>query len=228
MDDHVPVRLAIVGAHGRLGTRITALAAARDDVRVVAALGREDDDPSVGVDVVIDVSGVSGAARAIALADRLGAPLLQAGTGLAEDDVRATERLSGRVAVLVAPNLSRGVALLHRLLAEAAAHLPEGWTVDLVETHHVGKRDAPSGTALALAETLRAAGRALPPDRVHAVRAGGVVGDHEIVLGGPLETVRLRHEAIDRDLFARGALDAARWLHGRAPGRYGMQDVLGS
>ncbi len=228
MHEQSCTRIAIVGASGRLGGRIAALASARDDVRVTASLGRHDPDPADDVDVVVDVSGAPGAARAVALAGRLGAPLLQAGTGLADEDRRATERLAERVAVLVAPNLSRGVAMLQQLLAAALAAAPADWTIDVVETHHVGKRDAPSGTALALVETARAAGRPVPEDRVHALRSGGVVGEHEIVLGGPRETVRLRHEAIDRDVFAGGALEAARWLHGRPPGRYAMRDVLGN
>jgi len=219
-------RIAIVGARGRLGTRITALAAPREDVSVVATLGRTDADPEGGVDVVIDVSGAAGAARAIALADRLGAPLLQASTGLAARDQADAEALATRVAVLHAPNLSPGVTMLHHLVREAVARLPEGWTIEIVEAHHAGKVDAPSGTALALAASAGAGGRAVSPERIRSVRDGEIIGEHELILTGPMETVRLRHEAGSRDLFAVGGIEAARWLHGRPPGRYRMDDVL--
>ena len=224
--NEVPTRLVIVGSGGRLGARIVALAEARSDVAIVAALGRADDDPDAAADVVIDVAGPAGAARAIAIADRLGAPLLQASTGLAARDEAARDALADRIAVLVAPNLSYGVAMLRELVAVAVKRLPEDWTLDIVDIHHAGKQDAPSGTARAVAESAETAGRVIPPDRIHSLRSGAVVGEHEIILGGPQETIRLRHEAGSRDLFATGALDAARWLHGRSPGRYAMEDVL--
>lgn len=221
-----PTRVVIVGAGGRLGARIVTLAETRADVSIVAALGRESDDPKASTDVVIDVAGPAGAARAIALADRLSAPLLQASTGLAARDETARDALADRIAVLVAPNLSFGVAMLSELLTAALKRLPDDWTVDIVDVHHAGKQDAPSGTAQALAKSSSAAGRVIPPDRIHSRRSGSVIGEHEIILGGPQETIRLRHEAGSRDVFAVGALDAARWLHGRPPGRYAMEDVL--
>jgi 4-hydroxy-tetrahydrodipicolinate reductase len=224
--NEVPTRVVIVGSGGRLGARIVALAETRSDVAIVAALGRADEDPDAAADVVIDVAGPVGAARAIAIAGRLGAPLLQASTGLAARDEAARDALADRIAVLVAPNLSFGVAMLRELVAVAVKRLPEHWTLDIVDIHHAGKRDAPSGTARAVAQSAEAAGRVIPPDRIHSLRSGGVVGEHEIILGGPQETIRLRHEAGSRDLFAVGALDAARWLHGRSPGRYAMEDVL--
>lgn len=221
-------RIAIVGVTGRLGARIEALAGARPDVQVTAALSRAHPDPAQDIDVVIDVAGAAGARRAIDLAERLGASLLQASTGLEARDEAATDALAGRFAVLVAPNLSPGVAVLRHLVGEAVRHLPAGWTVDIVEAHHRGKVDAPSGTARALAESAGAAGRPVPGDRIHSIRAGSIVGEHEMILAGPMEIIRLRHEAGSRDVFAAGALDAARWLHGRPAGRYAMSDVLAS
>jgi 4-hydroxy-tetrahydrodipicolinate reductase len=104
---------------------------------------------------------------------------------------------------------------------------PAGWSVDIVESHHDRKKDAPSGTALAIAGALDAGGMAVPGDRIHAIRAGDTVGEHEIRFAGPSERIHLVHQAVSRDLFAAGALRAAKWLHGRPAGSYTMDELLG-
>lgn len=129
---------------------------------------------------------------------------------------------------MVAPNTSLGVAVLCHLVAEAARLLPARFDVDLVDRHHARKKDAPSGTALRIAAAMRdRGGRELPLDRCHALRGGDVVGEHEIQFAGDDQVVRISHAAGSRDVFARGALDAAAWLAGRRPGRYGIEDALG-
>ena len=128
-------------------------------------------------------------------------------------------------ALLSAPNFSVGVAIFDRVVAEAARLFAgvEGFEAHMIETHHSAKKDAPSGTAGALARTAEAAlGRALP---ITSVRVGSVPGTHELIFDAPFEQVRLIHEARDRRVFAEGALVAARWLVGRT-GVFGMQDVL--
>jgi 4-hydroxy-tetrahydrodipicolinate reductase len=130
--------------------------------------------------------------------------------------------------VLVAPNTSLGVAVTRRLARLAAELLgPGGWTVDIVESHHDRKKDAPSGTALAIAASLSEGGMKVASDRIHAIRAGDTVGEHEIRLAGPSERLHIMHQAVSRDLFAAGAIRAAKWLAGRPAGRYTMEDVLG-
>jgi 4-hydroxy-tetrahydrodipicolinate reductase len=126
------------------------------------------------------------------------------------------------------------VALLAELVQRAAAALPEVFDIDVLEAHHRGKQDAPSGTALALVAAARAAragtpGIARPGGEiaVHSVRAGDLVGEHAVRFCGPGEELTLSHRAADRGLFARGALAAALWLQPRPPGRYRMADVLG-
>jgi 4-hydroxy-tetrahydrodipicolinate reductase len=133
------------------------------------------------------------------------------------------ERTGG--ALLAAPNFSLGVAIFSELVAEAARRFAAaGFDAHLVEIHHAAKKDAPSGTAKALAAAAEAAsGRPVP---VTSVRTGSVPGTHELVFDAPFEQVRLVHEARDRRVFAEGALVAARWLAGRGPGVYTMQDVL--
>jgi 4-hydroxy-tetrahydrodipicolinate reductase len=221
-----PARIAIVGACGRLGSRIDALARGREDVRIVASIGREDPDPEGGIDVVIEAAGPSGVGRGIDLCERLGASLVSASTGLAVHEQQRRQALAERVAVLEAPNLSPGIALLRAALAAVLGRLPEGWTIDIHETHHAGKLDRPSGTALMLAVLADEAGHPVAEARIHSERAGGIIGEHELVLSGPGESLRFRHEALSRDVFAAGAIDAAIRLVGRPAGRYTMADLF--
>lgn len=221
-----PTRIAIVGSSGRLGARIDALARGRDDVLVIASLGREDPDPGGGIDVVIEAAGPVGVGRAMRLCEFLGAPLVSASTGLAARERDRRQSLAERVAVLEAPNLSPGVALMRAAFAAVLGRLPEGWTIEVHETHHAGKLDRPSGTALMLAADAADAGHPVAGDGIHSVRAGEVVGEHELVLTGPGERLRMRHEAGSRDVFAAGAIDAAIRLVGRPPGLYTMADLL--
>ena len=224
------VRLVLVGAEGRMGSRIASLAETAGDVEVVARIGRgiKANPLARGAcDVIVDFSSEEGARHAVELAKETGAALLVGTTGLGPAVLENLRALSASRAVLVAPNTSLGVAVARRLARLAAELLgPSGWKVDIVESHHDRKKDAPSGTALALAESLRAGGMEVGADRIHAIRAGETVGEHEIRLAGGAERIHIMHQAVNRDLFAAGALRAARWLAGRQPGWFSMDDVL--
>jgi 4-hydroxy-tetrahydrodipicolinate reductase len=174
-----------------------------------------------------------------------GVPLLVGTTGFGEEARAALESASERIAVLVAPNTSVGVAVLSRLAELAAAALGEDYDTEISEAHHRMKRDAPSGTALALGEAVAGSrGRRLAEVAVYdrhgnpgprapgsigfsVLRAGDIVGDHTVTFASQSERLELTHRAADRIVFARGALRAAEWLIGRPPGLYGMRDVLG-
>ena len=176
---------------------------------------------------MVDFSSAEGTARAIAAARERGAALLVGTTGLPSTVMQELRDLSATHAVLIAPNTSLGVAVFRHLARRAAELLgPAGWSVDLVESHHDRKKDAPSGTALAIARSIEEGGLAVEPGRIHAIRAGDTIGEHEVRLAGAGERIHLMHQAVTRDLFAEGALRAARWLSGRAAGLYGMDDVL--
>ncbi|MFM7261325.1 MAG: 4-hydroxy-tetrahydrodipicolinate reductase, partial [bacterium] len=221
-----------IGAGGRMGTRIDALASADAGIEVVARLHRENA-MQAGLahraKVLVDFSTEAGTRAAIDVARASGAALLVGTTGLS-DALRADlKALSTSNAVLLAPNTSLGVAITRRLARMAAEMLgPAEWSVDIVESHHDRKKDAPSGTALAIAASLGEGGMRVPPDRIHAIRAGDTIGEHEIRFAGPAERMLIMHQAVSRDLFAAGALRAAKWLAGRAPGWYTMDDVLGT
>lgn len=194
--------------------------------------------------VLIDFSLPQATAGLLEAAVRHGAAVVLGTTGL---DAAAEERVgwaAARVPLLRSANMSLGVNLLLGLIAQASRALP-GFDIEIIESHHRHKRDAPSGTALLLArEAARARGldleAALRPGRVGlsegrqageigvaAVRGGDVVGEHTVLLLGSGERVELTHRATQREVFAAGALRAARWLAGRPPGLYGMGDVLG-
>jgi 4-hydroxy-tetrahydrodipicolinate reductase len=166
---------------------------------------------------------------------------LVSGTTGFDDALRARlDAAASRIALLHAANFSLGIAVLTRLVREAAAALPD-WDLDILETHHAGKRDAPSGTALALGRAAADA-RAVAFEDVAAIdrcgmradgsigfaslRVGDVVGEHTALLATAGERLELSHRATDRTIFARGALRAAVWLAGRAPGRYGLDATL--
>jgi 4-hydroxy-tetrahydrodipicolinate reductase len=196
----------------------------------------------LGADVAIDFSTPEALHRLLPLAVRARVALVSGTTRLDAACERLLDEAARSIPVLWAPNTSVGVHVLAELVAKAIERLGPGFDVGIVETHHHAKTDAPSGTATKLAAAARAArgqlaavhgreGNVGPRSRdeigVLAVRGGDVIGDHTVHLLGPGERLELTHRATSRDLFARGALRAARWLAGKPAGRYGMGDVLG-
>jgi 4-hydroxy-tetrahydrodipicolinate reductase len=217
------------------GVKISADAAA-----VLKAVGG----PGSGA-VAVDFSLGSAVAAHAQLCAAAGVPLLVGTTGYDTAASAELERAAAKIAVLIAPNTSVGVAVLSQLAAQAALALGEGYDVEIAEAHHRSKRDAPSGTALSLGETIAGVrGRSLSELAVYdrhglggpreagsigfsVLRAGDIVGEHTVTFAGAGERLEITHRAHDRMTFARGALRAAAWLKGRPAGLYGMQDVLG-
>lgn len=260
-------RLALNGAAGAMGRRIICLLAEDAGCKLAVALerpGHPDLGRDVGelagrgevgvplstelhakADVLVDFSAPAAAVeRATECAGRRMAVLVGT-TGLSEPQRGAIEGLAEAVPVLIASNMSLGVNLLFRLAAQAAAALPEGYDIEIVEAHHHRKKDAPSGTALTLAERIcEALGRqpaevlcygrqgavgARPAGEIgiHAVRGGDIVGEHTVILAGEGERLEITHRATSRDIFARGAIRAAAFLASRQAGLYAMRDVVG-
>ncbi|WP_374013658.1 4-hydroxy-tetrahydrodipicolinate reductase [Pseudoxanthomonas koreensis] len=242
-----PLRILIHGASGRMGQAVLRLAAdvpahapapAPAPWQVVAAVTRRAPTQRVvdGVphfaaaelaaapefDVAIDFSLPEGFDPVLALCAERGRALVSGTTGLDADQRGALEAAARVIPLLWASNFSVGVAVLNELVERAACALP-GWDCDIVESHHVHKKDAPSGTALTLGESARQGG-AQP--RYASLRAGDIVGEHLVQFAGQGERVELVHRATNRDIFARGALQAASRLHGRGPGLYTMRGLL--
>ena len=212
-------KIAIIGAKGRMGTRLTALAR-EHECEVVATVSRDTQELSGVPAVLIDFSAPAATRRWLEVARKRHIRMLIGTTGLSADDQQAIDAAAKDIAVLQSPNMSLGVAVLHQLARRAAELLGEA-DIDIVEAHHRAKKDAPSGTALALAEAIGKPG--IP---IHSLRLGDEVGRHTAFFGLPGERLELAHVATNRDTFAHGALRAAVWLARQKPGRYAIGDLF--
>lgn len=229
--------------HSALGQDLGALAG-KDDIGLEASV----DTAALiaAADVVIEFSSVEATLRHVAMSAELGRGHVIGTTGLNDDAAKQIDGAAKNSPIVWAANMSLGVNLLLGLTERVARSLgPEAFDIEIVETHHRHKIDAPSGTALALGEAA-ARGRGVPladvADRGRdgmtgarktgaigfaALRGGDVVGDHTVTFAGLGERIELTHKAADRQIYARGAVHAACWLEGRPAGRYDMNDVLG-
>jgi 4-hydroxy-tetrahydrodipicolinate reductase len=229
-----PIRISLIAPNGRMGQAIAAAVAENPGFAI---------DPEHG-DVLVDFSAPAALQANLDRAVSACVPILIGTTGL--DDL-ASERINAaarNIAVLRAANTSLGVAVLAELVERAAGVLGPEWDIEIAETHHRMKADAPSGTALSLGEAAaRGRGTPLKAERARdgtglkrdtgaigfaALRGGTVAGDHDVLFLGPDERLVLSHRAENRMIFARGALAGARFLAGRPPGLYSMRDVIGS
>ena len=251
------VRVGVTGATGRMGREVIAAVDDHADCEIVFAVSRSPDGETVdGVEIesaddidsllvereptaVIDFTGPESAVEYAAACAAADVAFVTGTTGFDDAHLEALEDASEEVAVLHAPNFARGVQALLNVVGEAVQNLP-GYDVELVETHHNAKRDAPSGTANRLLTEIEANGEFTerthgregeqPRDAgeigVHALRAGNITGEHEVLLAGNHEELRLTHRAEDRGVFAAGAVDAAAWIAGQKAGWYDFADVI--
>jgi 4-hydroxy-tetrahydrodipicolinate reductase len=203
--------------------------AAADDLEPAGIWKRgEDLDPIVAnSDVLIDFSLPDANDEVVAAAIRNNTPLVCGVSGLSEQHIAALDSAASSIAVVYDRNMSMGVAVLEKLVTQATAALGDGFAIEIHETHHAHKIDSPSGTALKLGEAIASA-RAGMADDIHyeVERRGEVPGDHSVVFATATERVTLSHSVTTRQIFADGALHAARWIVSQSPGRYSMQDVL--
>jgi|CXWL01.1.fsa_nt_gi 4-hydroxy-tetrahydrodipicolinate reductase len=264
-----PVRLAIHGASGRMGVEVLRAARNRKDCRIAAALVRAAStwvdeplsrvlgdgspdfdfiahlDPEIEVDVIVDFSTPDALETALAIAQTRQVAFLCGTTGLNEHQFARLRLASERIPVLWSSNFSLGVALLKRMAALAAAQLGPEFEAEILEIHHRGKRDAPSGTALALGRAIAEA-RQHPfedvvryarhgttmetrtPDEIGfaVLRAADVVGEHTVMFASEGERIEITHRANSRGIFATGAVRSAIWLARQPPGWYDVSDVL--
>ena len=258
--------IALAGAAGRMGKRITALAIETEQFDIVAALEMSGH-PALGRDigelagagafgvkvsadlpetpgVLIDFSAPEGTMHWLAECRDRGSAMVIGTTGLTESQRAEIADSASRIAIVHAANMSVGVNVLLKAVAQMAAALGEDYDIEVCETHHRFKTDAPSGTAIALARSICEAtgkdyGEAAVLGRggqcprkpgeigMHAMRVGDTIGEHRVYFGNLGETVILGHSVHTRDTFARGALRAAQWVAERDPGLYDVQDVLG-
>jgi 4-hydroxy-tetrahydrodipicolinate reductase len=249
------MRIIVHGCFGKMGQAVVALASASPDVQIAAGVDTVPapakpafpvfpDLASCGLpaDVVIDFSSPKALPGLLAAAAARKLPLIVATTGLSAEDKGLLAGHARELPIFVSANMSLGINLLKELIQQAAAVLGGSFDIEIVEKHHNQKKDSPSGTALLLADALNEVslgtrpyvyGRHARSEQrdpkeigIHAVRAGTIVGEHEVLFAGKDEVVEFRHAAYSRSIFASGALQAARFLVGKPPGLYGMKEMI--
>lgn len=225
-----PLKIAVCGATGRTGSRVAALAATDQRFQLVTRVDRaraeEFEDEAGSVRAAIDFTTPESCVRFAAACARAKTAFVTGTTGLTVVQRAQLAAAAKKVPVFAAPNFSRGVTLMLHLASEAARRLP-GYDAALVETHHKGKKDAPSGTALRLAQAVREGRNSDDEIPTSSLRLADVAGEHELTFAGFDERLTLAHRAESRDVFARGALEAALWVSKKKPGLYDMLDLLG-
>ena len=224
-----PVRVLLVGAAGRMGKTVLDLAAADPKIDIVAQcdLGDPIEPAMENCDVIIDFSHPDAIDEVCRAASQHGKSLVIGTTGHSQEQRRMIQEAAQSLPIVFAPNFSVGVNVLFWLTRKAAELLERDFDPEIIETHHKMKKDAPSGTAKTLAEILKAEQKNQNEIPIQSIREGEVVGEHTVIFSGPGERIELTHRAASREIFARGALRAAKWIVGRPPGLYSMQDVLG-
>ncbi len=238
------IRIGLLGYSGRMGQAIAEEIAANDACTLAGGVVRtmqpeykktesalittEAKEVIAISDVVIDFTLADATPDYVRLAATHGKPFVSGTTGLSDEGIAALKEAAKKIPVLYAPNTSLSLAAMKQITTLAAKLLGNfNYDVAILDEHHSMKKDSPSGTAKALGEAiLRGNGGKKQPSYT-AIRAGQIVGNHEVVFAGNGEIIRLQHSVTDRAIFARGAVQAALWLHGKAAGFYGMDDVLG-
>lgn len=249
------VKAIMHGCNGKMGQVISRLVEQDKEIEIVAGIDLYDgisnsypvfktiDECNVKADVIIDFAASTAVDALLDYCAETATPVVLCTTGLSEEQILKVEETSKKVAVLKSANMSLGVNLLLKLLKEAAGTLaPAGFDIEIVEKHHNLKKDAPSGTALALADSIneeldnryeyvydrstRRESRNENEIGISAVRGGTIVGDHDVIFAGEDEVITFSHTAYSKAIFGKGAVQAAKFLKGKDAGLYDMQDVI--
>ncbi len=248
------INLILSGCNGKMGRVITRLAAEDEAVAIVAGFDIADTLPNtypvftnpaecdIKADVVIDFSHPSAFSGVMEFCKSTGTPVIMATTGLSAEQKEEMAELSKKIPLFFSANMSLGINLLIKLAQKAAAVLEGGYDIEIVEKHHNQKIDAPSGTALAIADGIDevlSEGSEYVYDRhnvrrkrrkneigIHAVRGGTIVGEHEVIFAGLDEVIELKHSATSKEVFAVGAIKAAKFMAGKPAGFYSMNDLF--
>ncbi len=250
------VKFMLHGCNGKMGRMITEIVKGEENAVIAAGVDAFTEVPNdypvfdsvekcdIDVDVVIDFSTAKAVNSLLDYCVEKKLPVVLCTTGLSEEQLKKVEEASKEIAILKSANMSLGINLLLKLLQSAAKVLaPAGYDMEIVERHHNQKLDAPSGTALALADSLNDAldqeyhyvydrsqvrqKREKKEIGISAVRGGTIVGDHEVIFAGTDEVIEFKHSAYSRSVFAKGAVEAGKYLAGKAAGMYDMGDVVG-
>jgi 4-hydroxy-tetrahydrodipicolinate reductase len=264
------IRAVVAGIAGRMGSRVAQILGESEGIELAGgfefsrhplvgkdlaeAIGGSPSGKTIGgriedvldvADVVIDFTNAVSSIEHLRAASARGIPMVIGSTGFTEKQLEEARKLAGSLPCVISPNMSIGVNILFRIAAETARLLGDGFDVEIVEAHHRFKKDAPSGTAIKLAQTVAGSlGRDLgqvgvyarhgvigertgPEIGIQSIRGGDIVGEHTVIFASLGERIEIVHRAHNRDNFARGAVRAAKWVIGKPGGIYEMADVLG-
>ncbi len=241
MVERPPIKLGVSGALGKMGSRILALASQDRDFRIILALEKLRH-PLIGEmvagaevvsslerikepDCLVDFSLPEATLEHLSYCLKFKKPFVIGTTGFSEEQKKEIVSVAKKIPIVFSPNMSIGVNLLFNLVREAASSLPQDYKANIIEAHHTHKKDAPSGTAKFLADIIRQV-RGQEDIDIKSIREGEIVGDHDIVFDSPWDTIKLSHRAKTRDIFAKGALEAAKFVVRKKSGLYSMADVL--
>lgn len=236
------IKIAVSGACGKMGSKIIDLASMDEGLKVVLALERKGH-PQVGntirgikispnledikeADCLIEFTNPQASIEHLNYILKYEKAAVIGTTGLSPEQLERVKQVSKSIPIVFSPNMSIGVNLLFRLVKEAGSKLSSEYKVSIVEAHHIHKKDSPSGTAKALAEIVKEV-RGKEVSDIKSIREGEIVGEHKITFDSLLDTIELSHTAKTRDIFAQGALEAAKWVVKQRKGLYSMGDVLG-
>ncbi len=251
------IKMIMHGCNGAMGQTITQIAAEDENIAIVAGIDpnhtRQNPYPvfpsleacDVKADVIVDFTSAKAVDGLLDYSIREKVPVVLCTTGLSEEQNERVKEAAGQVAILRSANMSLGVNLLIKMVKEAAQVLAgAGFDIEIVEKHHNKKVDAPSGTALALADSINEAmnreyhyvcdrstkmeARDKKEIGIHSVRGGTIVGEHDVIFAGADEVITFNHTAYSKAIFAKGAVSAAKFLAGKTPGLYTMKDVVQS
>lgn len=235
------IKLAVSGAAGKMGSRIMSLALTDQNFEVVVALEAKGN-PAVGskignikitddpeqikiADCLIEFTSAQATIENLKICSKNKKAMVIGTTALSDQQKKQIEEESKIIPIVFSPNMSLGVNLLFKLVNDAARRLSSGYNIKIIEAHHQHKKDAPSGTAKNLAQIIKDATGKEVSD-IKSIREGEIIGDHEVVFEGPLDTIKLKHSAKTRDIFVKGALEAAKFISDKQNGLFSMQDVL--
>ena len=250
------IKIIMSGCNGKMGQVITRLVNEMDDVEIVAGIDVNDSisnsyplfknpfDCNIPADAIIDFSHPAMFDKITDYAVKINTPIIVATTGLTEENMNKINIIKDKVAIFFSANMSLGINVLIELLKKATPVLEDNFDIEIVEKHHNQKIDAPSGTALALADAVKDTLTYEPEykyerhsERVkrdkkeiglHAIRGGTIVGEHTVIYAGTDEVIELKHTATSKEVFAVGAIKAAKFLKGKPAGRYSMTDLVNS
>ena len=209
----MPIAIHVIGSRGRMGSRVVSLASVRSEYKV--------EEEADNFDVAIDFSSHAATQEILKKMVSLKKPIVIGTTGHPSENYAAIELASKKIPILFSPNFSLGMAACVEAAELLARRLKGSCSVDIIEAHHIHKKDKPSGSALKLKQAIN-----YPDAPIHSIRSGDIIGDHTVIFTCAGERIELKHQVHSRDAFAEGALKAASFLLGKDPGLYSVKDLF--